>query len=141
MKDMEQAPNGHIFACTRKSEQECFDRMLFATSRVYGESVLKIRRGDLLFLVNIDTDTLYGTFLPQSQGAKNIVPEAWKGRYPYQVEASRNGTNFYLRGYKYLFFMKKPAEELLQEEKSAGRSTAEPRVFHQCASAFPPHLV
>jgi hypothetical protein len=63
MKDMEQAPNGHIFACTRKSEQECFDRMLFATSRVYGENVLKIRRGDPLFLLNLDTDTLYGTFL------------------------------------------------------------------------------
>ena len=92
MKDMEQAPNGHIFACTRKSEQECFDRMLFATSRVYGENVLKIRRGDLLFLLNLDTDTLYGTFLAQSQGAKNIVPEAWKGRYPYQAEVSRNGT-------------------------------------------------
>jgi DNA modification methylase len=92
MKDIGQAPNGHIFACTRKSEQECFDRMLFATSRVYGENVLKIRRGDLLFLLNIDTDTLYGTFLAQSHGAKNIVPEAWKGRYPYQVEVSRNGT-------------------------------------------------
>jgi Development and cell death domain/DNA methylase len=87
-------PNGQIFACTRKSEQECFDRMLFATNRVYGENVLKIRRGDLLFLLNLDTDTdtLYGTFLAQSQGAKNIVPEAWKGRYPYQVEVSRNGT-------------------------------------------------
>jgi DNA modification methylase len=92
MKDIGQAPNGHIFACTRKSEQECFDRMLFATSRVYGENVLKIRRGDLLFLLNLDTDTLYGTFLAQSHGAKNIVPEAWKGRYPYQVEVSRNGT-------------------------------------------------
>ena len=92
MKDMEQAPNGHIFACTRKSEQECFNRMLFATSRVYGENVLKIRRGDLLFLLNLDTDTLYGTFLAESPGAKNIVPEAWKGRYPYQVEVSRNGT-------------------------------------------------
>jgi DNA modification methylase len=66
--------------------------MLFATSRVYGENVLKIRRGDLLFLLNLDTDTLYGTFLAQSHGAKNIVPEAWKGRYPYQVEVSRNGT-------------------------------------------------
>jgi hypothetical protein len=54
--------------------------MLFATSRVYGENVLKIKRGDLLFLLNLDTNTLYGTFLAQSQGAKNIAPEAWKGR-------------------------------------------------------------
>src|ERR671923_386105 len=91
MKNVLQAPNGHIFACTSKSEQECFDRMLFATNRVYGENVLKIIRGDLLFLLNLDTDTLYGTFLATSHGAKNIVPEAWKGRYPYQVRVSRDG--------------------------------------------------
>lgn len=84
--------NGHIFACTSKSERECFDRMLFATSRVYGDNVLKIEKGDLLFLLNLDTDTLYGTFRAKSAGAKDIVPEAWKGRYPYQVQVSRNGT-------------------------------------------------
>src|ERR671933_2638054 len=91
MKNVGQAPNGYIFACTSKSERECFDRMLFATTRVYGENVVKIRSGDLLFLVNLDTDPLYGTFLAKSQGAKNIVPEAWKGRYPYQVRVSRDG--------------------------------------------------
>jgi DNA modification methylase len=90
MKRVVQAPEGHIFACTSKSEQECFDRMLFATNRVYGESVLKIKKGDLLFLLNLDTDTLYGTFLAASDGAKNIVPEAWGGRYPYQVRIFRN---------------------------------------------------
>src|SRR5581483_9547392 len=84
-------PSGHIFACTKKSEQECFDRMLFATSRVYGEGVLKIKKGDLLFLFNLDTDTLYGTFKAKSAGAKDIVPGAWNGRYPYQVQVFRNG--------------------------------------------------
>lgn len=82
---------GHIFACTSKSERECFDRMLFAASRIYGENVLKIKKGDLLFLLNLDTDTLYGTFRAKSAGAKDIVPEAWKGRYPYQVRVSQNG--------------------------------------------------
>lgn len=86
-----QVPEGHIFACTSKSERECFDRMLFATSHVYGENVLKIKKGDILFLLNIDTDTLYGTFLARSDGAKDIVPEAWKGRYPYQVQVSHDG--------------------------------------------------
>jgi DNA modification methylase len=91
---------GHIFACTSKSQQECFDRMLFATNRVYGESVLKIRKGDLLFLLNLDTDTLYGTFRAKSAGGKDLVPEAWKGRYPYQVQVSRNGTVHSLAGAK-----------------------------------------
>lgn len=91
---------GHVFACTTKSEKECFDRMLFATTKVYGEGVLKIKKGDLLFLLNLDTDTLYGTFRAKSGGAKDIVPEAWKGRYPYQVQASRNGSVHSLSGGK-----------------------------------------
>ncbi|HXV46595.1 MAG TPA: DNA methyltransferase [Nitrososphaera sp.] len=90
--------NGYILACTRKSEQECFDRMLFATNRVYGENVLKIKKGDLLFLFNLDSDTLYGTFRAKSAGAKDLVPEAWKGRYPYQVRVSRNGAMHSISG-------------------------------------------
>lgn len=96
----EQVPTGHIFACTSKSERECFDRMLFATNRVYGESALKIRKGDLLFLYNLDTDTLYGSFRAKSNGAKNIVPEAWKGRYPYQVQVSNDGKVHSIKGAK-----------------------------------------
>src|SRR5215218_1473183 len=91
---------GYIFACTSKSEQECFDRMLFATGRVYGESVLKIKKGDMLFLLNLDTDTLHGTFRAKSAGAKDIVPNAWKGRYPYQVQVSRNSKVYSLKGAK-----------------------------------------
>ncbi|MDQ4101246.1 MAG: methyltransferase domain-containing protein, partial [Thermoproteota archaeon] len=74
--------------------------MLFATNHVYGEDVLKIKKGDLLFLLNVDSDMLYGTFLAASDGAKNIVPEAWKGRYPYQVRALRNGEIHSLSGAK-----------------------------------------
>jgi DNA modification methylase len=104
MENLGQASNGHIFACTSKSERECFDRMLFATSRIYGENVLKIRRGDLLFLLNLDTDTIYGTFLAKSHGAKNIVPEAWKGRYPYQVQVLRDGKLHSLVGARKVLF-------------------------------------
>jgi hypothetical protein len=100
MKGAGQAPDGYIFACTNKSERECLDRMLFATNHVYGENVLKIKRGDLLFLLNLDTDTLYGTFLASSGGAKDIVPEAWKGRYQYQVKVSCNGKVYSITGVK-----------------------------------------
>jgi DNA modification methylase len=65
--------------------------MLFATNRLYGENVLKIKKGDMLFLLNLDTDTLHGTFRAAANGAKDLVPEAWKGRYPYQVQVSLNG--------------------------------------------------
>lgn len=85
------AERGFILACTAKSEKECFDRMLFATNKVYGENVLKIKKGDLLFLLNLDTDTIYGTFRAKSDGTKDLIPEAWRGRYPYQVHVQKNG--------------------------------------------------
>lgn len=85
------AERGFILACTSKSEQECFDRMLFATNKLYGDNVLEIKKGDLLFLLNLDTDTLYGTFRAKTGGGKNLDPDAWKGRYPYQVRVQRNG--------------------------------------------------
>jgi hypothetical protein len=65
--------------------------MLFATNKLYGENVLKIKKGDLLFLLNIDTDVLYGAFRAKSNGGKDLVPDAWKGRYPYQVMVQKNG--------------------------------------------------
>jgi DNA modification methylase len=83
---------GHIFACTAKTEKECLDRMLFATNRLYGERVLAIKKGDPLFLLNLDNDTIRGTFAAGSDGKKDIVPDAWKGRYPYQVRVLRNGS-------------------------------------------------
>jgi DNA modification methylase len=86
------ARQGRIFACTNKTEQECLDRMLFATGRLYGEDVLEIKKGDPLFLLNMDTDTLHGTFRAGSAGKKDIAPEAWNGRYPYQVKVEKNGS-------------------------------------------------
>jgi len=94
------AERGFILACTSKSEQECFDRLLFATNKLYGDNVLKIKKGDKLFLLNIDTDTLYGTFKAKTDGGKNLVPEAWKGRYPYQVRVQRNAKVFSVNGAK-----------------------------------------
>jgi len=76
---------GFIFTCSNKTESECFERLLFGTDRIHGPVVIRIRKDDLLFLVNIDTDTLYGVFKAVSDGGFKIVPEAWKGRYPYQV--------------------------------------------------------
>jgi len=76
---------GFIFTCSNKTESECFERLLFGTDRIYGPVVIRVRKDDLLFLVNMDTDTLYGVFKAVSDGGFKIVPEAWKGRYPYQV--------------------------------------------------------
>jgi DNA modification methylase len=82
---------GFIFACTQKTEAECFKRFLFGTDKVYGPIVIRIRKGDLLFLNNVDTDVLYGVFKAISNGDFKIEPEAWGGRYPYQVKVEPLG--------------------------------------------------
>ncbi len=82
---------GFIFTCSNKTEKECFERNLFGTDRIYGPVVIRIRKGDLLFLVNIDKDILYGVFKAISDGSFKLIPEAWKGRYPYQVKVKPLG--------------------------------------------------
>jgi len=82
----EQLTRGFIFACTEETESECLSRLLFGTDRVYGPVVIRIRKGDLIFLNNVDTDTLYGVFKATSDGGFKIQPEAFGGGYPYQVK-------------------------------------------------------
>jgi hypothetical protein len=59
---------GFIFACTEKSEKEMLKTLTFATNRIYGHKVLAIREGDLVFLYNLDTDVLWGTFKAKTSG-------------------------------------------------------------------------
>ncbi|MEM2760072.1 MAG: DNA methyltransferase [Nitrososphaerales archaeon] len=94
---------GHIFACTEKSEKECFKRMLFSTNKLYADKVLRVIKGDILFLLNMDKDTLYGIFRAASDGKKDIEPEAWGGKYPYQVKVKSNGEIKSVREAKKLF--------------------------------------
>jgi len=53
--------------------------------------VIKIRRGDILFLNNIDTDVLYGVFKAVSDGSLDIEGGAFSGRYGYQVKVEPLG--------------------------------------------------
>ena len=77
---------GCIFVCTQRTESECFKESLFGSGKAYGPAVLRIKRGDVLFLNNLDKDVLYGIFKAVSDGGLNIQPEAWHGKYPYQVK-------------------------------------------------------
>ncbi len=53
----------------------------------------------MLFLYNIDNDTLYGPFTAISDGGKDLEPKIWRGKYPYQVRVSTNGKLLSYRGF------------------------------------------
>ncbi len=99
MKKTEKEPliRGFLFACTKKTEAECFQRLLFGTSKVYAPIVVKVRKRDLLFLNNLDTNTLYGVFKAVSESGMDIQPDAWDGKYPYQVKVALLGEKIALR--------------------------------------------
>jgi len=98
--DREQLIRGFLFASTRKTEEECFKKMLFGTEAFYGPIVIRIRKGDLLFLNNLDTNNLYGVFKAVSDGDFNIQPDAWEGKYPYQVKVEVLGEKIILTNAK-----------------------------------------
>lgn len=77
---------GQIFTCTNKSEEECFKRLLFGTNKIYASAAMRTRKGDFLFLLNLDSDMLYGVFKAFSDAKMNIESKAWNGKYPYQVK-------------------------------------------------------
>jgi len=82
---------GYVFACTNASQDECFKRLLFGSSKVYGAAAMRVKKGDFLFLWNLDSDLLYGVFKAVSDGQLNIVSEAWQEKYPYQVKVEPLG--------------------------------------------------
>ena len=78
-----------IFVCGRGTERECFLRRLFGDHESYmGER--QVRRGDTLFLHNRDTDVLYGPFEAITDACLGIEPDAWGGRFNWQVRVKWN---------------------------------------------------
>ena len=94
---------GFIFACTNKTEAECFERLLFGTDRVYAPIVIRIRKGDLLFLNNLESNTLYGVFKAVSNSDMNIQSDAWNGKYLYQVKVEALGEKVALKNARRIF--------------------------------------
>ena len=77
---------GQIFACTTKTKDECFNRLLFGSNRAYAPAVMRVKTGHYLFLIDLDSDLLYGVFKAASDAEMNIQSSVWGGKYPYQVE-------------------------------------------------------
>lgn len=81
---MDQA-NGFVFICGNDTQEECLEQELFGANEDYKRRVIGIEAGDILFLYNFDTGQLFGVFEAVSKCIKDMVPFAWKGRFPYQV--------------------------------------------------------
>ena len=74
----------YIFVCSNATMPECVGRKLFGTN-LHGELITQIKPGDTLFLYNYSQKTLFGPFSAAEPGQYEVCPEAWGGKFPYQV--------------------------------------------------------
>jgi DNA modification methylase len=77
--------HGFIFACTNKSEIEMLGNLVFATNRIYSYKVFGVKEDDIVFLYNLDTDILWGTFKAKTSGKYDENLKIFDGKYPYYV--------------------------------------------------------
>jgi len=79
---------GFIGVCTNQTQKECFDRMLFGSVTGWMDRVKQVKKGDTGFLLNLNSNMLFGIFKAESDGQKTIVKEAWNGGFPAQIRVS-----------------------------------------------------
>jgi len=71
------------FVCSSKTE--CFQRGLFCDTVKYVDEVKEVKKGNTLFIHNVDTDVLFGPFVTEGDGELKLEPDTRYGRYPTQV--------------------------------------------------------
>ena len=84
-----QVPNGYVFICSHRTERECFERKLFGMPMSEWNRVSEVKKGDVLFLLNYQSNRLHGVFEATTDGTLNIEPSAFDARFPAQVRVRR----------------------------------------------------
>jgi len=82
-------PNGYLFLCSNRTERECLERKLFGAPKSEWDRVSQVKEGDILFLLNYQSNRLHGVFEAASDGKMNIEPYAFDGYFPAQVRVRR----------------------------------------------------
>ena len=81
--------NVWIFESSLTTHHECLSRSLFGSSANWPS---RVKAGDVCFLYNFTEKMIYGVWFSESDGAPNLEPDAWGGRYRFQVRVKRAGT-------------------------------------------------
>ncbi|XP_078179068.1 uncharacterized protein LOC144573226 [Carex rostrata] len=79
---------GAIFMCNNDTRKECFSRRIFGLPASRERFVRQVTDRMFLFLFDTDDRKMYGVFKATSNGAMNIVPQAFTSSgttYPAQV--------------------------------------------------------
>ena len=53
---------GYIFLCNNRTERECLEKKLFGSPKSEWNRVSQVKEGDILFLLNYQSNRLHGVF-------------------------------------------------------------------------------
>ncbi|KAF0896346.1 hypothetical protein E2562_021881 [Oryza meyeriana var. granulata] len=82
---------GYIFMCSCATKPECYARRVMGLPQGRLGAVSRIRRGAALFLYDFDARHLHGPYRAGSDGGLDLVPAAFRGRFPAQVQFTIDG--------------------------------------------------
>jgi hypothetical protein len=82
-------PTGWVFLCNNSTETECLATKLFGSPKREWNIVSQVKKGDILFLLNYETNRLHGVFEAVTDGEMNIEPYGFDGYFPAQVRVIR----------------------------------------------------
>ena len=77
--------------CTNYTEKETIERGLMGDYRWLMPQMETIKKGDFGFQINTTTNELIGIFIAKRPARMNIVPDAWNGKFPAQIEVELLG--------------------------------------------------
>lgn len=81
--------NGYVFLCNNRTERACLEKKLFGAPKSNWDRVSQVREGDILFLLNYQTNRLHGIFEAVTDGTMDIEPHAFDGYFSAQVRVRR----------------------------------------------------
>lgn len=79
---------GAVFMSNAETKRECFKQRVFALPASMADFVKQIKAGMVLFLFEFEKRQLYGVYKATSDGALNILPNAFRyggKQFPSQV--------------------------------------------------------
>ena len=74
-----------IWICTTETEKECLERGLFGDQDKLEWKRKNVHHDDVCFLLNINTNVLWGVFIATTDARLDIDKTAWQGRFRHQV--------------------------------------------------------
>jgi hypothetical protein len=69
--------DGYVFFCTKETQQKCLSSKHYTCAEKLSKPSEPVKEGSVIFLYNVDNETLLGPFTALTEGAEELDAGAW----------------------------------------------------------------